>query len=147
MSCECSANSRFGGTPRRSVRGSSSSLTLGEHVPLLTRRRVSGTAVAGAALLAALALLVPSAPGLLPSRVERPVPGKAGSESASLLSIAQWMHDVRTAPASYIQAGAYSDAYDYLTTKMDQLPVTWSEVTTNPYNAGDLHFNDPASSA
>ena len=71
--------------------------------------------------------------------------GNAGDESSDLMNSLSAYGDPRLSPAGSVQPGAYGAAWSQIL----GMPVradTFTEVTTQPYNADSLHFRDRAAS-
>ncbi len=71
--------------------------------------------------------------------------GDAGDESSDLMSSLSAFGDPRLSPAGIVQPGAYGAAWNHI----GQMPVrsaTFTEVTSQPFNADALHFRDRAAS-
>lgn len=71
--------------------------------------------------------------------------GNAGDESDDLMSSLSAYGDPRLSPAGSVQPGAYGDAWNHIL-GMPVRSATFTEVTTQPYNADSLHFRDQAAS-
>ena len=71
--------------------------------------------------------------------------GGAGDESSELMTALSAYGDPRLSPNATVQPGAYGAAWDHIQT-MPVQSSTFTEVTTQPYNADSLHFRDQAAS-
>ncbi len=71
--------------------------------------------------------------------------GNAGDESSDLMSSLSAFGDPRLSPAGSVQPGAYGAAGNHIVA-MPVRSATFTEVTTQPFNADSLHFRDRAAS-
>jgi len=71
--------------------------------------------------------------------------GTAGDESSDLMNSLSAYGDPRLSPNATVQPGAYGAAWNHIQS-MPVLTRTFTEVTTQPYNADSLHFRDHAAS-
>ncbi len=71
--------------------------------------------------------------------------GNAGDESSDLMSSLSAFGDPRLSPAGSVQPGAYGAAWNHIVA-MPVRSATFTEVTTQPFNADSLHFRDRAAS-
>jgi hypothetical protein len=71
--------------------------------------------------------------------------GDAGDESNDLMSALSAYADPRLSPSAQVQPGAYGAAWNHIL-GMPVRSATFTEVTTQPYNADSLHFRDQAAS-